>query len=182
MDSVSSRTRRIRAAITGVAAVLALAAGCANAEPGVVAYVGPTEITEGQLDDSVEAISETLEAGQTVSREAVVNALIHGALAEQVAAANQITVSDAERDQMIKNTELAPLLDVPAARPIAYDVADQQIVAEKLGAEAYLKAVSEHLVTLNPRFGVLDSTRKLIVPDQSGSLAKPASPTPEPNP
>ena len=182
MDSVTRRTRRVRGAVAGVVAVLALAAGCANAEPGVVAYVGPTEITERQLDDSVEAITSTLEEGQTVSREAVVNALIHGVLAEQIAAANKITVSDAERDQMIKSSELAPLLDVPAARSVAYDVADQQIVAEKLGGEAYLKAVSEQPVTLNPRFGVLDPARKLILPDQSGSLAKPASPTPEPNP
>lgn len=182
MDSVRIRTRRVCGAITGVIAVLALVAGCANAEPGVVAYVGPTEITERQLDASIEAITSTLEEGQQVSREAVVNALIHGVLAEQIAAANQITVSDAERDQTIKNTELAPLLDVPAARPIAYDVADQQIVAQKLGAEAYLKAVSEHPVTLNPRFGVLDPSRKLILPDQSGSLAKPVSPAPEPNP
>ena len=182
MDSVSIGTRRVRGAITGMVAVLALAAGCANAEPGVVAYVGRTEISERQLDDSVEAISSTLAEGQTVSREAVVNALIHGVLAEQIAAANKITVNDAERDQMIRTTELAPLLDVPAARPIAYDVADQQIVAEKLGADAYLKAVSERPVTLNPRFGVLDPGRKLIVPDQSGSLAKPASPTPEQNP
>jgi hypothetical protein len=182
MDSVNIGTHRVRGAITVVVAVLALVAGCANAEPGVVAYVGRTEITERQLDDSVEAVSSTLEEGQQVSREAVVNALIHGALAEQIAAANKITVSDAERDQVIKASDLAPLLDIPAARPIAYDVADQQIVAEKLGAEAYLKAVSEHPVTLNPRFGVLDPGRKLIVPDQSGSLAKPASPAAEQNP
>jgi hypothetical protein len=182
METVSIRIRRVRGAVVGAVAVLALAAGCANAEPGVVAYVGPTEITERQLEDSVEAVSSTLEEGQQVSREAVANALIHGVLAEQIAAANKITVSDAQRDQMIRTTELAPLLDVPAARPIAYDVADQQIVAEKLGAEAYLKAVSERPVTLNPRFGVLDSTRKLIVPGRSGSLAKPATSTPEPNP
>lgn len=182
MNSVTRRTHRVRGAVAGVVAVLAVAAGCANAEPGVVAYVGPIEITERQLDESVEAITSTLEEGQQVSREAVVNALIHGVLAEQIATANKITVSDAERDQMIKSSELAPLLDVPAARLVAYDVADQQLVAEKLGGEAYLKAVSERPVTLNPRFGVLDPNRKLILPEQSGSLAKPASPTPEPNP
>ena len=134
MDSVTrSGPVGSAAAVAGVVAVLALTAGCANAEPGVVAYVGPTEITERQLDDAVEAVSSTLEEGQQVSREAVVNALIHGALAEQIAAANKITVTDAERDQVIKASELAPLLDVPAARPVAYDVADQQIVAERLG-------------------------------------------------
>ena len=144
----------------------------------MVAYVGPTEITQDQLDDAVAGVTSTLQEGQQVSREAVVNAMIHGALAEQIAAANNIAVTDSERDAVLKGSELVGLLDVPAARPIAYDLADQQIVASKLGGEAYLKAVSEHPVTLNPRYGVLDPAQKLILTDQSGSLAKPLPPTP----
>ena len=167
----------LRRATVSLIAVLALASGCANAEPGVVAYVGPTEISQGELDRAVDGVTSTLQDGQQVSREAVVNAMIHGALAEQIAAANSITVSDSERDALLKDSELAGLLDVPAARPIAYDVADQQIVASKVGGEAYLKAVSERPVTLNPRYGVLDPAQKLILTDQSGSLAKPVPPT-----
>ena len=51
---------------------------------------------------------------------------------------------------------------------VAYDVADQQIVSGKIGSEAYLAAVSEQPVTLNPRFGVLDPTQKTIITDQVG--------------
>ena len=167
----------LRRIAVSVVALLALASGCANAEPNVVAYVGPTEISQGELDDAVAGVTSTLQEGQQVSREAVVNALIHGALAEQIAAANNITVTDSERDTLLKASELAGLLDVPAAKPIAYDVADQQIVAGKVGGEAYLKAISEWPVTLNPRYGVLDPAQKLIVTDQSGSLAKPVPPT-----
>jgi len=168
----------LRHAVVSVAALLALASGCANAEPGVVVYVGPTEITQDQLDDAVAGVTATLQEGQQVSRQAVVNAMIHGALAEQIAAANNIAVTDSERDAVIKGSELVGLLAVPAARPIAYDLADQQIVAGKVGGEAYLKAISEHPVTLNPRFGVLDPTQKLILPEQSGSLAQPLRQTP----
>jgi SurA-like protein len=171
---------RLGGVLLGVVAVLALA-GCGNAEPGVVAYVGDTRITERQLDRGVAGVSSTLEEGQQVSREAVVNAMIHGALAEQIAADRNISVTDSQREALIKNSALAGLLAVPDAKPIAYDVADQQIVAQKVGAEAYLAEVRERPVTLNPRFGVLDPAQKLILGDRTGSLAKPA-PAPAPTP
>jgi hypothetical protein len=173
---------RLSGALLGVVALLALA-GCANAEPGVVAYVGETRITQAQLDRAVAGVSSTLDEGQQVSREAVVNAMIHGALAEQIAADRNISVTDTERENLIRRSALADLLAVPDAKPIAFDVADQQIVAQQVGAEAYLTEVRERPVTLNPRFGVLDPTRKLIIPGRTGSLAEPASaPTPASTP
>ena len=170
---------RLGGVLLSVVAVLA-AAGCANAEPGVVAYVGDTRITQRQLDRAVAGVSATLQEGQQVSRDAVVNVMIHGALAEQIATKRSILVTDSEREAVIRSSQLAGLLAVPEARPIAFDVADQQIVAKKLGAEAYLNAVRELSVTLNPRFGVLDPTRKLIREGQTGSLAKPVIPAPTP--
>ena len=82
-----------------VVALLALASGCANAEPNVVAYVGPTKISQDELDDAVAGVTSTLQEGQQVSKEAVVNVLIHGALAEQIAASNNLTVTDSEREE-----------------------------------------------------------------------------------
>jgi parvulin-like peptidyl-prolyl isomerase len=164
--------------LLGAVAALALA-GCANAEPGVVAYVGDTRITQRQLDRAVAGVSETLDPGQQISRDAVVNVMIHGVLAEQIAADRNISVTDSEREALIKDSALADLLTVPDAKPIAFDVADQQIVAQKVGAEAYLTAVRERPVTLNPRFGVLDPAQKVILGDRTGSLAEPVpGPTP----
>jgi hypothetical protein len=167
------------AALVGAVLVSLLAAGCAQADPSVVADVGTSEITQQQVDDAVEGVSTILQEGQTVSRAAIVNALIHGEIAEKVAAANKITITDGERDALIKNSNLAGLLNVPKARPVAYDVADQQIVSDKVGSAAYLTAVGEQQVTLNPRFGVLDPNQKTIIADKSASLAEPA-PTPSP--
>jgi hypothetical protein len=160
-------------ALAGVAVTL-FATGCANADPSVVAYVGTSKITQQQVDDAVEGVSTILQEGQTVSRAAIVNAMIHGLIAEQVAAANKITITDSQRDALIKNSNLAGLLQVPQGRPVAYDLADQQIVSGKVGSEAYLAAVSDAQVTLNPRFGVLDPKQKLIITDRSASLAEPA--------
>jgi hypothetical protein len=55
-------------------------------------------------------------------------------------------------------------------------------VAQKVGSQPYLDQVAQQQVTVNPRYGVLDPKQKLIVSDESGSLAKPAPPTPTPTP
>jgi hypothetical protein len=162
------------AALVGVAVITLFVAGCAKADPSVAAYVGNSTITQQQVDDAVEGVSAILEEGQTVSQAAIVNAMIHGLIAEKVAAANKITITDGERDALIKNSNLAGLLNVEKARPVAYDVADQQIVAGKVGSSAYLAAVGDQQVTLNPRFGVLDPKQKTIITDKSASLAEPA--------
>jgi hypothetical protein len=171
--------RRLGGGLTA-AAVLALA-GCANAEPSVVAYVGDARISQVQVDRAVTGVTSTLQEGQQVSQEAVVNALIHGLLAEQIAASRNVTVTDGQRDDLLKGTDLVGLLDDPDARALAYDVADQQLVSERVGAEAYVNAVRDSRVTLNPRFGVLDPAQKLITSEQSGSLSEPA-PVIAPNP
>jgi hypothetical protein len=178
--SAHRRWRRARAAVLGcVVLVTLLVAGCAKQDPSVVAYVGNSKITQQQVDDAVEGVSSILQEGQSVSRPAIVNAMIHGVIAENVAAANKITIKDGDRDVLIKNSDLAGLLNVPKGRPIAYDVADQQLVSDKLGSEAYLAAIAQQPVTLNPRFGVLEPNQKTIITDRSASLAKPMpSPTP----
>jgi hypothetical protein len=178
-SGVLSPGRRVRAGVAASVLVLVALAGCANAEPGVAAYVDGTKITDRELTAAVEGVTSTLEEGQQVSTPAVLNAMIHGAIAEQLAAKDNIVITDTQRDTVLKDSNLANLVNVPAARPIAYDVADQQIVSTKLGAQAYLAAVEQKRVTLNPRFGVLDPKQKLIVSDQSGGLANPAiTPTP----
>jgi len=175
-----SRSQQGRCAVfAGVVLLVLTATGCANAEPAVAAYVGDDRITQRQVDDAVAAVSSTLEEGQTVSTQAVVNAMIHGAMAEQIATRQGIALTDNQRVDVLENSTLAPLLDVPAARPLLDDVADQQIVVQKLGQQ-YLTEIAKIDVTLNPRFGVLDPNNKTIIADQSSSLASPAAASPTP--
>jgi hypothetical protein len=172
--------RAVRVTVLGGVLLLTLLiAGCAKQGPSVVAYVDNSKITQQQVDDAVEGVSSILQEGQSVSRAAVVNAMIHGVIAENLAATNKITITDGDRDALIKNSNLAGLLNVPKGRPIAYDLADQQIVSEKLGSEAYIAALAKQQVILNPRFGVLDPNQKTIITDKSASLTEPLpSPTP----
>jgi hypothetical protein len=178
MRFLGSRHGR-RAGYAGVALLMLTAVGCANAEPDVAAYVGDDRITQRQVDEAVDAISTTLGPGERVSTQAVVNAMIQGAMAEQIAARQGIALTDRERVEVLKNSNLAPLLEVPAARPVIDDIADQQIVVQKLGQQ-YLAEIAKIDVTLNPRFGVLDPNQKTIIADQSSSLAAPADAAPTP--
>ena len=126
------RLRRAAAAALVLTATAALT-GCSGASPSVVAYVGGEKITQTQLEQAVDGLSTTLQEGQTVSSEAVVNAMIQGELAEQIAAEQGIALTDADREAVLAQSELAPLTKVPEAREVVNDVADSQIVAQKLG-------------------------------------------------
>jgi hypothetical protein len=160
----------------GLAAlVVLLASGCVGGSPSIVAYVGDDRITQDQLDVALGGVQQTLEQGQQVSAAAVVNVMIAGQIADQVAEQRGITVTDAQRDELLAGSNLAPLLEVPAAREIAYDAADQQIVSQAVGTDAYLKDLQAMFVELNPRFGVLDPASKTILEGQSSSLSLPAT-------
>lgn len=171
-----SRTpRSVRALVAAAlaAVVVLLASGCIGGSPSTAAYVGDDRITQTQLDVALDGVQQTLEQGQQVSAAAVLNVMIAGQIAEQIAERSDITVTDAQRDELLAGSNLAPLLEVPAARQIAYDAADQQIVSQAVGTEAYLKDLQATYVDLNPRFGVLDPASKTIVEGQSSSLSLP---------
>lgn len=167
------RSPWVRALIAGLlAAIVTLLAGCAGGSPGVVAYVGDSRISETQLRGAVAGVQESLAAdGQQVSDAAVVNVLIHGEIANQIAAQHNVTVTDAQRDALVGPSNLAPLLTNDLAKPVAYALADQQLVAKAIGPQAYTAEVAAIDVTLNPRFGVLDPASKTIIEGASSSLS-----------
>ena len=181
--SPAAPKRRFRLAAATVAFLaVGATAGCSDASPSVAAYVDGEPITSAQLDAAVAGVGKTVQEGQQVSSQAVLDAMVHGVIADRIAAKNNVVVTDAERDAVLKGSNLEPLLPIPGAADVAYDVADQQIVAQKIGAQPYLDQVAQQQVTVNPRYGVLDEKQKLIITDQSGSLAKPASPSAAPTP
>ena len=169
-----SRSRRRRPLVAATVLLGLALTGCGQSQPGVVAYVGDARISESDVDSAVTGLTSALQPGQTVARDAVVNALVQGVLAEQIAADRGITVTDADREKVLKGTNLESLVSLPAVKPIAYDVADSAIVSQKVGSEAYLAELAKRRVTLNPRYGVLDPKLKTVVTDQSGSLSVPA--------
>lgn len=171
-------TRQLRLLIAGLlaAVVVLLASGCAiEGSPSTVAYVGSDRITQQQLDDAVASVQTALGTEEQVSPQAVVNVKIQGAIAAQLAAQHNITVTDAQRDTLLSQTNLKPLLADPVSRQVAYDIATPQIVAKAIGSAAYLHDLQSADVVLNPRYGVLDPATKTIIDGQSASLSLAAS-------
>jgi hypothetical protein len=164
-----------RVAVSVAVAAVLVGAGCAKASPGAVAYVGDTEITQKQLDDAIGGLQQTLQEGQQVSIPAVVNVMVAGVLADQIAAAHHIQITDAQRDQVLAQSNLVALLAIPTAKPIAYDAADAKLVSDSVGASTFQAEVKQRKVTLNPRYGVLDPNQQTIVENSSGSLSTPAA-------
>ncbi|CAA9299362.1 MAG: hypothetical protein AVDCRST_MAG61-847 [uncultured Friedmanniella sp.] len=170
---------RLRRAAAAAVALVALV-GCSNASPSVVAYVGDAKVTQTEVDEALTGLRSTLEEGQTISSEAVLNTMIQGELAAQIAADRGITLTDAQRDSVLAQSELAPLVKVPGARELVYDLADSQLVSSEVGTDAYLAELKARKVKLNPRYGVLDPEQKILVTGRSGSLSEPAEAPPAP--
>ena len=63
MRFLARRRRRATHIVTLIGAVMAslLIAGCAKADPSVVAYVGGSTITQRQLDDALDGVSSILQ-------------------------------------------------------------------------------------------------------------------------
>lgn len=162
----------LRWAALGAAAALVLT-GCGQSSPRVAAYVGSSEITDAAVTDGVEGFTEVAGA---VNKPAVLNAMIQGEIATAVAAENGITVTDAERDELLAQDESAQvLLSNPAAKEVVYDLVDVEIVAGKVGDEKFLAAMQEADVTVNPRFGTWDpEAQPPGLQDGSSSLSLPS--------
>ena len=173
----SSAKNRPRAALAAALLPFALS-GCAQQDPGVMAYVGSDTVSVRQLDDAVAGVSAALGGeSRDVRRAAVVDALIRGEIAEQVAQARKITITNAAREALFTDQTGKQLLSNPQARQVAYDLADEQIVVEKIGSQAYLNALRSARVKLNPRYGVWDPaavSAGTAVQDRSTSLSVPA--------
>lgn len=169
-----ARARRGAAAAVAVL-IVGVAGGCSQASPAVVAYVDGTEITQTQLDQAVSSVEGTLEAGQTVAKPAVVNALIHGQLATEVARRQGFTFTEVDRAAALEANGLTALLAQEDGREFANAVADQAILLSVMGSEAYVQAIAGADVTVNPRFGQLDPQTHQILEGSSGSLIKPAT-------
>ena len=129
----TARSARFTARLAGLAVLALVASGCSGAEPGVVAYVGDTKITQDELNEAFAGVTATL-PDQQIPQAAVADALIQGAIADRIAAANKIVITDTDRDALLKGSNLAPLINDPRAKVVAYDAVDPALVARKLGA------------------------------------------------
>ncbi|MDR1450453.1 MAG: hypothetical protein LBI84_09720 [Propionibacteriaceae bacterium] len=171
--------RRAATAIAAAALAALSLSGCAQgaAAPSVAAEVGSQVITENEVSDGLDALNAASAAsgGTEVTRAAVVNMEIRGALAAEVERSSGVVVEDAEVAAILN--ELGQAL---YANPATKDLVVGTIRFEMLQQEGLLpvgefaRVVAATPVTVNPRDGVWDAEQVALV-NQAGVLASPLS-------
>ncbi len=160
-----------------VVAAAALFAGC-SPMPGTAAQIGDTRITESQLDEVTAACESVGLTTEQVPRTSLLMAEILGAVAEEMAAANDIEITDEEAVDLLRSTSPdSPTLADPECARVASQSAKLQLIVTKSGEDADVNALQEQFeaveVQLNPRYGTWDPAGSGI--SGTGSLSVPAS-------
>ncbi|MCW2805087.1 MAG: hypothetical protein QOF52_1172 [Propionibacteriaceae bacterium] len=166
--------KHLRRAAVAVAVLATIAvSGCAQKSPGVAAYVGDQQISDRQLNEAVDGVNAAIGQESPVPRQDVITAMVLGEVSAQIAARKNIVITEAQRAAETNPT----LLNIPAAKAVAFDLADSLIVQQKLGSEAFLAEVKATPVEVNPRYGVWnpDTTDGSILNGEAGSLSQPAA-------
>lgn len=207
----SMRRSRVAVLVAG-AAVLALVSACGTQKAGSAAVVDDQRLTESQVSDQVHEMSALYESNpdaQPLTNDQLTQAAISWWLNDKVldayAEANDITVTDAQvdqvlgpaaqRDQLSLRTGVAPSQLEDAARAVVtYQAAAQALVTEGMSEQEAVAALSDELaktadelgVKVNPRYGSgwVPGLEQALEPRNPERLSSPASgaasPSPEP--
>jgi hypothetical protein len=122
-----STSRRLQAAGVALASVLLLGGCAAGTHPGAAAVVGKTEITVGDLEKNVDAISGVVK--QQVPPSQVLTELLRSELANQVIADHSVTVTEAEIAPAMKVLVDEGALPAWEANPVSKEFLRQAAIA-----------------------------------------------------
>lgn len=156
-------------ALAGVG-VLALS-GCSTPAPSSAAVVNGTTLTQAQVEQTAQALSNATQQDLAQSTQAVLTNEVLGQVATKVAAENKITLDSAARTAALDD-QLTALRSNPALTALVDRYADVQVVSKKLGYDAFVTACQKVPVQVNPRYGTWSSELCALTPD--GTLSKPA--------
>jgi hypothetical protein len=146
------RGRRFAGLVVALVAVVATA-GCAGSSPDVAAYVGQSSISDSHLHRVTVAADTALGYQGQTGTAGVLNGLVLGEIADQVARDRGLRISDSERDALVSPSNLGPLLRNDEARELAYGLATAELVRMRIGDQAFVAAITSAPVRVNPRYG-----------------------------
>ncbi len=156
-----------------VTAVMALAGCAAEDNPQVAAYVDGSQISQAQVDAVSRVLADT--SSDTTDTAGgfsgtVLQIIIQSKVAQAAAAANNIQITQAERDQAVAaNDTLATLVKDPAATDFINDYVEATlVVSTDAGKQAFNEQFAKTDVVVNPRFGTWDSQQMALVDGTAG--------------
>jgi hypothetical protein len=179
--SMSGRTRTSRLApATASAMTLLLGVTLSLSACGAVQQAGAAAIVDGTVisDQDVQTLSADLApvdpSQGKVSSSAVLRNLILGPYVLDEAKRTQKTVSAADTRKLIDKVVVNP--SPKAIALVQINLSLQQL--DQASTDAVANKVRKAKITVNPRYGTLDTTQIDIVPSSPNWL-KPTAPTPE---
>lgn len=169
--------KSLRIAAAGAAVALMASLSACSQAPSNAAVVDGVRITQDEVATNTRGVAEAFGLTEDrIDKRVVVGAMISGVQADKLAQQNGITITDAERDASLSQDQTgAALIAHPVAKTIAYDLADAQIVAQKIGEQKFVDESKAMTVKLNPIYGTWQDGQ---MTGQSGSLSRELNPQP----
>lgn len=163
--------RSVKFAALLATAVMVLA-GCATGNPQVAAYVDGSPISQAQVDQVSQAIVEASTDPAATAGDVsgvVLQIMIHGKIAEQVAAGEHYTVAASERQSLISANGLDGLAADPRTADFVTEFVDSSIILQNTDFQnAVAQAWATADVEVNPRFGTWNTQQNALEDGTAG--------------
>ena len=143
----------VRALAAAVIASLALT-GCAAQSPTDAATVSGVRIPESEIGLSIAALATATQSDPREIRLPVVNTAVLGLVAERLADAADIPLTDAARQPILDQVpQLQQIAQTEGGRLYVTDATNYVLVQRTMGEDAFLTECAKVDVALNPRYG-----------------------------
>lgn len=168
--------KAVRALAAAATTVLALS-GCAQG-PSDAAVVGGVSIPESDIELANADFAAMSAADPASTRITVVNSMVLGEVARQLAATNQVPLTDAGRARVLKAAPPAftTLAEKPGGKALVDALVSYAVVNGQLGEKKMVEGCSRVPVSVNPRYGEW-AAEACSLTGASGSLSTPAAAT-----
>ena len=160
-------------AIAAVVSVVALA-GCAVPSGGTAFDVNGTTISNRDVNQAATDCAKLVGSTPDKIRTQVATMYLQGLIAQQVAAANGVSVSDSEKAAIAKSQNLKPLMDGSACQSAVGTWLTIAVLQQKMGAQKLVSEANKLTVKVNPIYGPFKASN-LSLPGGSGSLSNEGS-------
>ena len=168
-------TARVIAAVVSVAAM----AGCAAPSGGTAFDVNGATISTRAVDQAATDCAKLVGSTHDKIREQVATMYLQGLIAQQVAVADNVTISDGEKSAVVKAQNLNQLMDGGACQNAVDTWLNIAVLQQKVGAQKLLADAQKLSVQVNPIYGPFQASN-LSLPGGSGSLSDLSSAAPLP--
>lgn len=161
----------------GLVATLAVVAvaGCATPPGGTAFEVNGQTVSNRQVDRSASDCATLSGVGnKSAIRSDVASILLRGLIARQVAADNDITITDAARTAAETKYQSSKLMNGGQCQVAGEANLDLLVVLENMGEAKFVAAARKLTVVVNPQYGTYDPT-SVGLSGRSGSLSNDGS-------